>query len=716
MLLDVATFRKRAEYELDSLVDDLRDHTGRSTAEESRAWRNSLPALAKVLGSRTLDGFHLQLGNPGGIAVEYRLPASPSWADAILLGAGSSGPAAVVVELKDWDIGGDTAGDGEAIVDRPFGRCLHPSAQVEGYVDYCSKFHSAVQDLGASVHGCVYFTYASRPGVYEDGRYRALVDRFPVFARNAEDVEGRFPQFIADRLSMPDRRFAEAFDAGVYRQDRGFVRQISAAIQDRQKSPFVLLDQQRVGFEVCMAAVRRQLRPAQARARPHGDKSVVVIHGPPGSGKSVIAAHLWASIGANDRIDGNVVLTTTSGSQRSNWEALFQAAGTGRAARHVVLPANQYNPGMNQQWIAAERGAGHEVTIESWRANLTRFAAAGLRSRSADNSIAVSIVDEAHSLIDPTFPGRNGMSASGWLLHAGPQAWHVIRTSRVSVFLLDPEQSYRDNETTTVAKIREFADEFGADYTSVSLADCQFRCGGSTEYLQWLDIVALARTASTSLSNHAHSLHWRDRSGGPLTFEIADTPFELDAALRKRHADGRSCRIVASYARPWRTKDAANPHSVPEFGRDFVLQSSQAGRPASWSRIWNFAPDQDYSLFIQAPHGSAMHRDPLCEVGCPYVVRGFDFDYVGLLWLSDLVWRRDRWEVNLDQVHESAWRLTLSRARRGDDAARKEVIDRLLRGYRILLSRAMKGTYIWFEDDETRDRLASLLRHGRHSI
>jgi hypothetical protein len=210
-------------------------------------------------------------------------------------------------------------------------------------------------------------------------------------------------------------------------------------------------------------------------------------------------------------------------------------------------------------------------------------------------------------------------------------------------------------------------------------------------------------------------MQWRDRSGGPLTFEIADTPFELEAVLRQRYADGRSCRLVASYARPWRTKGVTNPHSVPEAARDFVLQSSQAGRAASWSRVWNFAPDQDYSLFIQAPDGSAMHRDPLCEVGCPYVVRGFDFDYVGLLWLSDLVWRQDRWEVNLDQVHESAWRLTLSRARRGDDAARKEVIDRLLRGYRILLSRAMKGTYIWFEDDETRERMELVLRFGRNS-
>jgi hypothetical protein len=709
MLLDVATFRKRAEYGLDSLVDDLRDHTGRANADEIRAWRNSLPALAKVLGNGTLDGIHVQIGSRSNVAVEYRLPASPSWADAVLLGAGPAGPAALIVELKDWDIGGDVVGEGQSIVDRPIGRCLHPSAQVEGYVDYCTKFHSAVQELRASVHGCVYFTFASRPGVYADDRYRHLSGRFPVFARNADDVESRFPHFISACISGPHPQFAEAFERGVYRQDRGFVRQISAAIRQEGQSPFVLLDQQRVGFEVCMSEINRKLKPARPRARPHADKSVIVIHGPPGSGKSVIAAHLWATIGADDRIDGNVVLTTTSGSQRSNWQALFESTGAGRAARHVVMPANQYNPGLNQQWITAERAAGREVTVQSWRRNLERFSSGRQHSKIADNSIAVSIVDEAHSLIDPTFPGRSGMSASGWLLHAGPQAWHVIRASRVSIFLMDPEQSYRDNETTTISQLREFASEFGADYTSVSLAECQFRCGGSTEYLHWLDAVALAPTVSTTAMSHAHVLRWRDRSGGPLAFELVDTPFVLEAALREHVSRGRSCRVLASYARRWRTKEASDPHALPTDARDFILDTSRDGRPAQWSKVWNFAPGQDYSLFIQAPTGSAMGEDPLCEVGCPYVVRGFDFDYVGLLWLSDLIWRRNRWDVNLDQVHESAWRLPLSRARKGDAAAREEVIGRLLRGYRILLSRAMKGTYVWFEDAETREHIQRLL-------
>ena len=49
MLLDVDSFRQRVDYELDSLVSDLQTETRRSTPAEATAWRNSLPAFARVL-------------------------------------------------------------------------------------------------------------------------------------------------------------------------------------------------------------------------------------------------------------------------------------------------------------------------------------------------------------------------------------------------------------------------------------------------------------------------------------------------------------------------------------------------------------------------------------------------------------------------------------------------------------------------------------------
>ncbi len=153
---------------------------------------------------------------------------------------------------------------------------------------------------------------------------------------------------------------------------------------------------------------------------------------------------------------------------------------------------------------------------------------------------------------------------------------------------------------------------------------------------------------------------------------------------------------------------------MPPEQRDFDISYSRQGRTERWTKVWNYAPNQDYSTFIQGPEGSAIHADPLCEVGCPYVVRGFDYDYLGVIWGADLLWR-GKWTLDLSRVHESAWKKTLAAAKKGSPAAIERTITLLKRAYRILLSRAVRGVYVWFEDDETRRHIEGLLGASPHS-
>lgn len=693
MLIEVAEFCDRARRSMRTLVAQLQDETDRYTPAEAAAWENSLPQLANVLDDHKLRDYHLHLDVRGSLSLEYRLPASASWCDAVLLGRGTTAPAAVVVELKAWELLGDRPGPREGLIYHQNELLLHPSEQVRGYVEYCRHFHSAVLTHKANVQGCVLFTKAGPLSPYRQSPHSRLATDFPLFSTQES---GEWPvDFILRHLDKPDATFAQAFEEGRYEQSRQFITQVADAIRDVDNSPFVLLDEQRRGFEYCLARIDRMLADDQK-------KVVVIVDGPPGSGKSVLAAHLWAALTKDRRLNGNVVFTTTSSCQKTNWKSLYDRAK--RGSKHVVVPANQYNPGLTPNWVKARKDQGNPVSINGWRDNLKDFLATN-KSKSQDDAYNVSVVDEAHALIDPTNLISQGVNTSGWVMHAGPQAWHIIRSSRVSIFFMDSAQSYRENETTTTDRIAEWAIEHGAtDVERISLADSQFRCGGSVEYVRWLE-------SGLGLEFTLGPTDWWTGGVEKATFgfNIVDSPLALEAALRDRIKEKASARIVASYAREWKTQDVPNPHTVPDTEKDFHFSWTRDKQYYSWSRIWNYAPKEDYTRFIQAPPGSHMAADPLCEVGCPYVLRGFDYDYLGVLWLSDLVWREGKWVAQLEHVKETAFKRTLQKANRGEGANDPDLLLRLKRGYRILLTRALKGLYVWFEDAETREYVQSLL-------
>src|SRR5262249_54651933 len=145
---------------------------------------------------------------------------------------------------------------------------------------------------------------------------------------------------------------------------------------------------------------------------------------------------------------------------------------------------------------------------------------------------------------------------------------------------------------------------------------------------------------------------------------------------------------------------------LPESSKDFLVHEKGSNAPRAWSKVWNVVPGgKDYTMFVTAPAGTAMGIDCLSEVGCPYVVRGFDFDWIGLLWFSDVVWRKGQWVTNLDHVHESGLKRHRQRASAEGDPNGPQhlaLLRQLLLGYRILLTRAMRGIAIWIEDEETR--------------
>jgi DUF2075 family protein len=75
------------------------------------------------------------------------------------------------------------------------------------------------------------------------------------------------------------------------------------------------------------------------------------------------------------------------------------------------------------------------------------------------------------------------------------------------------------------------------------------------------------------------------------------------------------------------------------------------------------------------------------------------------LWFGDLKRRNGKWVVDLDHVFETGLNRHRQRAQGEQDPyglAHQALIEKLLQGYRILLTRAIRGMFVWFEDVETR--------------
>ncbi|MEO8624548.1 MAG: DNA/RNA helicase domain-containing protein, partial [bacterium] len=654
----------------------------------------------------------------GNLALEYQLPASPSWCDVVLLGEHESRASAVIVELKDWATRGDTPGSYEGLMLRQGAQELHPSDQVRGYTQYCRRFHSAVQDHDADVHGCVLFTRDRWTDAYTSQPNDKLAAEYPLFTTAEEDVDNAFPLYFSQRLTEANEAFAHAFEQGTYRQKRGFVAQIGAQLLDPATSAFELLDGQRKAFAECSSVIRASFHGSGKKQPP---KRVVIIKGPPGSGKSAIAARLWASLVTDTKLpDGDVVMTTTSTSQNKNWAYLFDQVSAVPGARGVIRKATGYTP-INTHDLGRERKRRGENWLHNaseWRENLRQVRALGLPFRDAttDDANLVSIVDEAHALINPEH--NEGRGQFGFVVTLGPQAYHIIRTSMLSVFLLDPLQGFRQRENTSVDDIRTWAKELGAgDPIEISLDGLQFRCAGSVDYVAWVESMLRGAPAADNAAIAAKWHHPTMRAKGTsptMDVRVFSEPEEWEATLRARSDEGSTVRLLSTYSRQWKTKSATRPHDLGSSDVDFNEPYLRGGTTRRWSRIWNHVPREDYSWFVAGRPGGEIAEDPLCEVGCPYVVRGFDFDYVGILWLDDLVWRHGCWEVNPIKVHETGVsqlaRAAQKEAKNGiRSTSTNALLERVAQTYRILFTRALKGAYIWVPDDETRAYLVDSL-------
>ncbi len=286
---------------------------------------------------------------------------------------------------------------------------------------------------------------------------------------------------------------------------------------------------------------------------------------------------------------------------------------------------------------------------------------------SRENEIALLLVDEAHRLSDK---GQKGRPVN--------QLRSIVRAAQVSVFFIDEAQIVSFEDIGTVKAIMEEAQAQGAQVSSLKLK-AQFRCGGSDTYLQWLDDLLEVRSTGVKILKK-----------GNYDFRIFDDPEKMMEVIRQRNKGKNKSRMVAGFCWDWISREKGHEQdmdiTLPQFG---------------FAHQWNLTSDETWSI----TDGS------VDQIGCIHTCQGLEFDYVGVIVAPDILYSDGK--IMVDPSKRSGHDKTLygyKAMMKRDPEGTKEKIRRIIKNtYRTLMSRGMKGCYVYVMDKNLRDYIASRL-------
>lgn len=339
--------------------------------------------------------------------------------------------------------------------------------------------------------------------------------------------------------------------------------------------------------------------------------------------------------------------------------------GTGKSVVAINLLVYLTKIGMMAQYVsknAAPRAVYEARLTGSIRPTVIRnlFRGSGAFIETQNNEFDALIVDEAHRL----------NKHSGLFGNLGEnQIKEIIAASKFSVFFIDEDQRVTLKDIGRKQEIEIWASRAGASITELEL-NSQFRCNGSDGYLAWLDnILQIRETVNEEINDLEYD------------FQIVDTPSELRDIIFEKNKLNNRARMVAGYCWRWPSKTDSSAYDIefPEYG--FRMK-------------WNLT--EDGSTWIISP-------ESVNQIGCIHTCQGLEVDYIGVIVGEDLVVRNG--QIIADPSKRASSDSSVKgykRLLKEKPIETKEMLDLIIKNtYRTLMTRGMKGCYVYFVDEET---------------
>ena len=346
--------------------------------------------------------------------------------------------------------------------------------------------------------------------------------------------------------------------------------------------------------------------------------------------------------------------------------------GTGKTVVAINLLAKLTNEGYFVQYtsknsaprnVYAKKLTGHKKSSIN-----NMFKGSGSYVDAEKNIVDVLICDEAHRLNDK----------SGMFHNLGEnQIKEIIDASLCSVFFIDESQRVTLNDIGTVEEIKRWAKEENSEISEMELVS-QFRCNGSDGYLAWLDeVLEIRETANFDMKDIDYDIR------------IVDSPNEVRDLIIERNRPSNRARILAGYCWAW-IKAGQNDTDVHDI------------KIGDFEMSWNLGNTSTF----------AIDESSVNEIGCIHTSQGLEFDYAGVIIGDDM--RYENGHIVTDFTKRAKTDQSLKGIKKlyneNPEFALKEADEIIKNTYRTLMTRGMKGCYVYCTDKKLAEYLKERLK------
>lgn len=270
------------------------------------------------------------------------------------------------------------------------------------------------------------------------------------------------------------------------------------------------------------------------------------------------------------------------------------------------------------------------------------------------------IVDESHRL-----QRRKGIMGYGaydkvnkklGLDNEGTQLDWIMKSSKHQIFFYDENQSVKPADI----RPEDFRKLNSKKYELVS----QMRVEAGQEYIAFIeDFFDLKIPRNTNFSNY--------------DFKIFDSAEKMVSEIKEKDKKHKLARVVAGYAWPWHTARGTRDYDI-EIG-DLKL-------------VWN-STAQDW---VNSPNA-------INEVGCIHTVQGYDLNYVGVIIGPEFSYdiENKKFKVDREKYFDTNGRNGITDP--------NELERYIINIYKTLLTRGIKGTYVYAVNENLRNYLNQIV-------